>query len=83
MSNMLSVWKDGEHWFDFPQVNELNVQGMLQRKGVSASCVILPQGMEPRTGKVTVVAPQIVKVKDDGNQDGNNKAKPRRSPKSK
>lgn len=80
MSNMLSVWKDGQHWFDFPQANELNVQAMLQRKGVSASCVILPKGMEPRTGKVTVMPPPIVKVQSEGNQEGTKKATPRRSP---
>lgn len=64
-NNMLSVWKDGEHWFDFPQSNELNVQAMLQRKNVSASCVILPKGMEPKTGKVTVIAPVIKVNKTD------------------
>jgi len=43
----LSVWKDGEHWFDFPEVNEQNVMDMLMKKDISQKCIILPMGESP------------------------------------
>lgn len=48
----ISVWKDGEWWFDSPKSNQNEVEDMLMKKNLSAKCVILPQGetpVQPRT----------------------------------
>lgn len=51
----ISVWKEGEHWFDSPEVNYQEVEDMLVKKGISAKCVILPQGETPKAPKVKVI----------------------------
>lgn len=50
---MLTVWRNGQEWFDFPPANEQNVQDMLIRQGVSAECTILPKGESPVMAPVT------------------------------
>lgn len=61
---MISVWKNGVWWFDFPAQNENNVQAMLQRKNISGQCVMLPKGVLPKVGKVTVIAPTPNVIKE-------------------
>lgn len=51
----ISVWRDGQHWFDTPEVNQNEVEDMLVKKGISAKCVILPQGETPKAPKVKVI----------------------------
>lgn len=44
---MLTVWREGDVWFDFPEANEQNVMDMLMKRDISQKCIILPQGEEP------------------------------------
>ncbi len=51
----LTVWQDGEQWFDFPATNEQVVQDMLMKKGVMSRCMILKQGQQPKNIPVNVI----------------------------
>lgn len=59
----ISVWKEGAHWFDSPKANQQEVEDMLIKKGLSAKCVILPQGELPRQPKVKVLTENQPKKK--------------------
>ena len=60
----LTVWKEGEEWFDFPKVNEQNVMDMLVKDNEMQNCIFLPKGEVPRPPKsITIQEPKTVTPK--------------------
>mgnify|MGYP006914139863 CR=1 FL=1 len=65
MSNgMLSVWRDGEWWYDFPEQNYNNVIDLLQKRGLTAKCLILPKGESPKPVRVKVLNQETIITND-------------------
>ena len=65
MSNgMLSVWRDGEWWYDFPEQNYNNVIDLLQKRGLAAKCLILPKGESPKPVRVKVLNQETIITND-------------------
>ena len=65
MSNgMLSVWRDGEWWYDFPEQNYNNVIDLLQKRGLTAKCLILPKGENPKPVRVKVLNQETIITND-------------------
>lgn len=61
MSNgMLSVWRDGEWWYDFPEQNYNNVIDLLQKRGLTAKCLILSKGESPKPVRVKVLNQETI-----------------------
>ena len=58
----LTVWRDGEEWYDFPESNEQNVMDALMKKNLSQRCVILPKGEVPHTMKTIEIKTQPKQV---------------------
>ena len=59
----LTVWRDGEEWYDFPESNEQNVMDALMKKNLSQRCVILPKGEAPHKMKtIEIKAPAQVAI---------------------
>lgn len=58
----LTVWRDGEEWYDFPESNEQNVMDSLMKKNLSQRCVILPKGETPHKMKTIEIRTQPVQV---------------------
>lgn len=61
----LTVWKDNEKWFDFPQSNEQSVMDMIMKKNLSHQVVILPMGEEPQEMPFIEIKPTIKKKKNE------------------
>ena len=57
---MLSVWRDGEWWYDFPEQNYNNVIDLLQKRGLTAKCLILPKGESPKPVRVKVLNKETI-----------------------
>lgn len=55
----LTVWRDGEEWYDFPESNEQNVMDSLMKKNLSQRCVILPKGEAPHKMKTIEIKQQV------------------------
>ena len=61
---MLSVWRDGEWWYDFPEQNYDNVIDLLQKRGLTAKCLILPKGESPKPVRVKVLNQETIITND-------------------
>lgn len=61
---MLSVWRDGEWWYDFPEQNYNNVIDLLQKRGLTAKCLILPKGESPKPVRVKVLNQEKIITND-------------------
>lgn len=58
----LTVWRDGEEWYDFPETNEQMVMDSLMKKNLSQRCVILPKGETPHKMKTIEIKTQVAQV---------------------
>lgn len=61
---MISVWRDGEWWYDFPEQNYNNVIDLLQKRGLTAKCLILPKGESPKPVRVKVLNQETIITND-------------------
>ncbi len=64
----LTVWKDGQEWFDFPSTNEQEVMDMLVKSGEMQACIFLKKGEVPVPVRMVTIQQSSDQVKPKTNK---------------